>query len=206
MKRAQPPNASSSWSERRFDPVDFPPGNNTPFGEIYRALFAQYQGWARKRWGIDDELLQECFNESLLIFRRKAWDGSLANYTGRQINTVLFSFAANVIRNRLKRDQQHRDRFEQLDEEADEMEGEMGFVVERELQEGIFAEPDSPRLAQLKRAMQELTDRCRQLLTLRIVHGVSIPEIAAQLGMSTANSAKTAKNKCLNRLRQLMNP
>ena len=52
--------------------------------------------------------------------------------------------------------------------------------------------------------MAQLTERCRTILVARIVHGHSMPEIAEQLGMANADTAKTAKNKCLNRLKKLM--
>lgn len=191
-------------SRRKYEPGDFPKGDNQPFGTLYRELYPQYLGWARRRWRADEDLLAEVFNESLLIFRRKAWDGSLDSYRGKQLNTIVFSFASNLIRNRLRKDQRYRERFEVLEETTLPMESEMSFVVGKEMQEGIFAAPEEGKVALLKQALKGLTERCRTILTLRIVQGVSMPEIAQQLGLSSTNSAKTAKNKCLNRLKQLM--
>lgn len=187
-----------------FDPADFPRGDNAPFEALYRRLYQQYVGWGTKRWGVNEDVLQEAFNEALLIFRRKAWEGGLENYAGKQVNTILFSFAANLIRNRLKTDQRHKERFAPLDEDHVQIEQTSSFVVEAESQKGIFSEPAEGRVAALRKSFAQLTERCQQILNLRIVHGLSMPDIAETLGLSNANSAKTAKNKCLNRLKSIM--
>ena len=176
-------------------------GNNAPFESLYRQLYPQYVAWGIKRWGVNEDVLQEAFNEALLIFRRKVWAGEMEGYAGKQVNTVLFSFAANLIRNRLKTDQRHKERFTPLDEDHVQIEQSSSFVVGAESQKGIFSEPAEGRTAALRKSFVQLTERCQKILNLRIVHGLSMPDIAETLGLSNANSAKTAKNKCLNRLK-----
>lgn len=187
-----------------FDPADFPPGDNAPFEAVYRLNYKPFIAWGTKRWGISEDALQEAFNEAILIFRRKAWEGDLKTYSGKQVNTILFSFAANLVRNRIKTDQKHASRFEQLEDRHAQVEQESAFVVERERQRGIFSEPAEGRVAELRKYWKQLTERCQKILNLRIVQGMSMPDIAEALGLSNANSAKTAKNKCLNRLKTLM--
>ncbi len=190
-----------------FAPEDFPKGDNRPLEAVYRKFYLQYIHWARSRWGLGDDLLADAFNEAVLIFRKKAWEGGLEGYRGKGINTILFSFAANLIRNRLKKEGQYQSRLVPLSEEqvGTKFESlESTSLVEDELEGPLFRNAPEGKMALLKKGMAQLTERCRQILVYRIVHGFSMPDIAEQLGMANADTAKTAKNKCLNRLKQLL--
>ena len=204
MSKRDKVSSRSSGKAAVFDPQDFPRGDNAPFERVYREHYRAFIAWAVKRWGLEEDVLAEAFNEALLVFRRKAWDGSLDNYAGKQVNTVLFAIGANLVRNRIKTDTAHQQRFEPLDEEHAQIEEETAFSIPPELQQGIFAEGAGERVQALRKSFGQLTERCQQILLRRIVHGQSMPEIAEALGIGNANSAKTAKNKCLNRLKQLM--
>jgi RNA polymerase sigma factor (sigma-70 family) len=199
-----PTNESSEPHKSRFDPADFPRGDDRPMEHLYKGLYRPYMAWAVQRWRTSDEVLEEAYNEAVLIFRRKAWEGSLDGYAGKQLNTILFSFAANLIRNRLKKEQQFQERFRPLDEDLSRMEEASEEMVLSAAKEGIFREGAEGKLAQLQKGFAQLTERCRQLLLMRIVHGLSMPEIAENMGMSGPDSAKTAKNKCLKRLKTLL--
>lgn len=188
----------------QFDPKDFPVGQNEPFERMYRRYYPQYKPWAHKRWGGADHDIAEAFNEAVLIFRKKVWEGSMEGYRGKAVNTILFAFAANVIRNHFKRSQQHRDRFAPLPDQIGEMEVASDVTVEEALQGPLFRQVPEGKMALLKAGMDQLSERCRNLLMLRIVHGLSMPDIADQMGLANADTAKTAKNKCLKRLRSLL--
>ncbi len=196
--------SSSETSVQKFIPEDFQPGDNAPLEAAYRQYFNQYMGWARSRWALEDNLLAECFNEAVLIFRKKVWEGDLESYRGKAVNTILFSFAANLIRNQYKKEGQHRSRYLPLADHAQEMEAESSGMIETELEGPLFRDVPEGKMAELKKAMAQLTERCRTILVNRIVHGLSMPEIAEQLGLANADTAKTAKNKCLKRLKSLM--
>lgn len=196
--------SSSNTSVQKFAPEDYPPGDNAPLESAYRRYYGQYMGWARSNWGLADDLLAECFNEAVLIFRKKAWEGSLESYRGKAVNTILFSFAANLIRNRNKKESKHQSRHLPLADHAQELESESEGIVEAELEGPLFGSAPEGRMAELKKAMAQLSERCQTILISRIVHGLSMPDIAESLGLANANTAKTAKNKCLKRLKSLM--
>ena len=119
-------------------------------------------------------------------------------------NTILFSFCANLVRNRLKTEQQHQERFLPLNSEQAELELASEEMVHAEAGKGIFREAAEGRAAELKKGFAQLTARCQKLLLLRIVQGLSMVDIAETMGLSGEDSAKTAKNKCQNRLKQLL--
>lgn len=199
-----------------FRPEDFPKGDNGPLEKVYRAYYAQYMNWARGRWSLADDLLADAFNEAVLVFRKKAWEGLLEGYRGKGVNTILFSFAANLVKNCLKKEGKHQSRMVPLSDETGEPEAGESFepslkeeeeaasAIDDELNGPLFRSPAVGRMAELKKGMAGLTERCRKILVYRIVHGFSMPEIAEQLDMANADTAKTAKNKCLKRLRTLM--
>ncbi len=196
--------SSSNKKVQSFAPEDFPRGDNVPLEKAYRRHSSQNLNWARSRWGLEDDQLAEAFNEAVLIFRKKAWEGSLESYRGKAVNTILFSFAANLIRNRIKKESLHQSRHLPLADHTQELESDSSEMVEAELDGPLFQSPPEGRMADLQKGMEQLTERCRQILISRIVHGLSMPDIAEQLGMANADTAKTAKNKCLKRLKSLL--
>jgi DNA-directed RNA polymerase specialized sigma24 family protein len=48
--------------------------------------------------------------------------------------------------------------------------------------------------------MQALSEKCRKVITMSIAEGQSMAEIAEQLGMASADVAKTTKSRCYKRL------
>jgi RNA polymerase sigma factor (sigma-70 family) len=62
----------------------------------------------------------------------------------------------------------------------------------------------SDRLAQVEAGMQELSEKCRQVITMAIAEGQSMSEIATQLGMASSDVAKTTKSRCYKRLIELI--
>lgn len=56
------------------------------------------------------------------------------------------------------------------------------------------------KLNKVQQAMKKLSEKCQKVLTLFIVEGKSMKEIAVQLNMASANVAKTTKSRCYNRL------
>jgi len=60
------------------------------------------------------------------------------------------------------------------------------------------------KLALLRTGMQGLSERCRRVLTMAISDGIPMTEIARQLGMASADVAKTTKSRCYKRLIKLI--
>jgi DNA-directed RNA polymerase specialized sigma24 family protein len=56
------------------------------------------------------------------------------------------------------------------------------------------------QLAQIRTGMQALSEKCRKVITMSIAEGQSMAEIAEQLGMASADVAKTTKSRCYKRL------
>jgi len=56
------------------------------------------------------------------------------------------------------------------------------------------------KVEQIDNAMQQLSEKCRQVLYMAIADGLSMADIAAQLGMASADVAKTTKSRCYKRL------
>gem|GEM_PF-4179914 len=201
MSRSSHSPSSNRW---QFAPEEFPKGHNEPIERVFRMYYDQFHHWARGRWGETDLDLTEAFTDAVMIFRKKVWEGKMEDYRGKAVNTILFSFAANLVRNKFKQQQKHRDRYTPLSDQPDGLEVASASLVEDALEGPLFQQLAEGKLARLQAAMADLSDRCRTLLQLRIVHGLSMPDIADRLGLANANTAKTAKNKCLKRLRSLL--
>lgn len=56
------------------------------------------------------------------------------------------------------------------------------------------------RLAKIEAGMAHLSEQCRKVLNMAIADGMPMAEIADQLGMASADVAKTTKSRCFKRL------
>ncbi len=63
------------------------------------------------------------------------------------------------------------------------------------------AEDPAPYHQAMRQALEELDEVCRRLLMVFYFEKKSMDEIAALLGYNQANTAKSKKNKCMDRMR-----
>lgn len=157
--------------------------------DAFTALFHRYQHvvyrFARVMTGKADaaeDITQEVF---VAIYR------DLANYdaTRAAFTTYLYGIARNLTRARLRRER----RFFPLD-----------FLTERRGQSSYTADPssaleDAQLASELRRALQKLPARYRELILLCDVHGLSYADAAIVAGLTTA-----AVRSRLHRGRQLL--
>ena len=75
------------------------------------------------------------------------------------------------------------------------------YVVGSDSEPEEKAENDKEKkLGMIKKAMQILSDKCRQMLQLAIVEGCKMQEIARIMELANANVAKTTKSRCYKKL------
>ena len=128
------------------------------------------------------EEAQDVFQESLIVFWQKVISGKLIITS--KISTYFYSVCQNQWRKELDR----KKRFSR-----EEMDGQ-SFQAPRENQ----------NLDIVLKSMQQLGEPCQSLLTFYYFEQLSMSEIAQRLGFSNADTAKTKKYKCKQRLDTLI--
>jgi RNA polymerase sigma factor (sigma-70 family) len=145
---------------------------------------------------------EDIFQEALIILIRqtKSNDFQLT----AQLSTYLFSVCRFLWKDQLKKTKPHLP----FDGDTGLTQGDSGLtqVQEQELYSAVEQEGRA-RLAE--KVLQELKDRCREILLFFYQDHLSLRDIATRMGYSSENTAKNQKYKCLeaarNRLKELTN-
>jgi RNA polymerase sigma factor (sigma-70 family) len=136
---------------------------------------------------------EDIFQEALIILIRqtKSNDFQLT----AQLSTYLFSVSRFLWKDQLKKKKPHLP-----------FDGDTG-LTQGEEQELFSAVEQEGRARLAEKVLQELKDRCREILLFFYQDHLSLREIATRMGYSSENTAKNQKYKCLeaarNRLKEL---
>jgi RNA polymerase sigma factor (sigma-70 family) len=138
---------------------------------------------------------EDIFQEALIILCKKVNNpGFVLN---ARLSTYLFSVCRFLWKDELKKRKNHL--FNDF---------ETGLTSLEELQLVDDTE-DTTRIKLAEKVINELGDRCREVLLLFYKGGLKLKDIAAKMGYSSENTAKNQKYKCLetakNRLKELKN-
>jgi RNA polymerase sigma factor (sigma-70 family) len=136
---------------------------------------------------------EDIFQEALIILIRQAKDNDFK--LTAQLSTYLFSVCRFLWKDQLKRQKPHLP-----------YDGETGLTEVEEV--GLSAEVEKENRKKLaEKVLQELKDRCRELLLLFYQDKLPLREIAVRMRYTSENTAKNQKYKCLeaarNRLKEL---
>lgn len=162
------------------------------------ALRALYKGFPMIRKvilakGGNAQDAEDIFQEALIILCRKIKDPRFQLTS--QISTYLFSVCRFLWKDELKK----RNRLITGDFETGLKETE-----EKELE--VLVEQES-RAKLAEKILNELGERCRELLLLFYKGGLKLKDIASKMGYNSENTAKNQKYKCLegarNRLKEM---
>jgi RNA polymerase sigma factor (sigma-70 family) len=139
---------------------------------------------------------EDIFQEALIILIRKAKDKDFR--LTAQLSTYLFSVCRFLWKDQLNRLSNHVS--------YDALTGLTG-LTERE-EAGLYNEVEKENRARLaEKVLQELKDRCREILLFFYQDRLSLKDIATRMGYNSENTAKNQKYKCLeaarNRLKEL---
>lgn len=139
---------------------------------------------------LDDDFLADTYQDAIIRLweniRRKSIQ--IENFTS-DITAYLFGIAANVLREQLRKWK------EVFLEELLEIPDYVGkYVKSFEINERNLA---------IRDLVDSMDSPCAPLLLKFYWEGYSMDEIAIQLGYANANSAKTQKNKCMNKLKAI---
>jgi RNA polymerase sigma factor (sigma-70 family) len=136
---------------------------------------------------------EDIFQEALIILIRKAKDNDFK--LTAQLSTYLFSVCRFLWKDQLKRQKPHLP-----------FDGDTGLTEPEALELGAALETEN-RIKLAEKVLQELKDRCRELLLLFYQDKLPLREIAVRMRYTSENSTKNQKYKCLeaarNRLKEL---
>ncbi|MEO1514647.1 MAG: sigma-70 family RNA polymerase sigma factor [Bacteroidota bacterium] len=160
--------------------------------QLYIRHRVQLVQWLVKMYAFDPGEATELAQSAFAIFAERAAAGSLPSFERAGLEkTYLFAIAKNKAREQLRL----RKRTTALSEQA--------VGIQDEEQEREAEAEKRSRIELASKAFAKLGEKCQQLLKLAIVFKTPMQDIAQQMDYENAQTVKTRKYKCLQRLRTL---
>ncbi|NMM47998.1 RNA polymerase sigma factor [Marinigracilibium pacificum] len=156
-------------------------GDETALDYLYKKYYRMMTRIVLSNSGTEEEA-QDIFQDALIVFWQKVASGKLVLTS--KISTFLYSICLNLWRKEL-------DRKSRLSREEVDNPETMDFEQEE-------------RLKIITECINELGDTCKKILTYFYFDGMSMQNIALNLGLANTDTAKTKKYKCKKRLDELV--
>lgn len=163
--------------------------------EVYLEYREPFINYARK-FSLDDDDILDIYQDSIIAMRENFIEGNVTELTS-SIKTYLFGIGKYKIYAHLRKNNKTKVLEEQhLPENEEE-----GFNFE------MSENPLTEKQEILKKALEKMGGRCRNILELFYYRGMSIDEIRDSEGYENNNTVKSQKSRCLKSLKEMiLNP
>jgi RNA polymerase sigma factor (sigma-70 family) len=161
-------------------------GDEKALGAFYRENFAKITHLVLKNSGDDDDA-KDLYQEAMMEVVMQVRTGKLDQLHSK-LSTYLYSICHHKWIDKLR---QRNKSAEVAWEDA-----EAGVVLEDEAEQ-------PPYMQALEEVMGQIGDKCRELLQAFYYEKLPMSQIAWRLGFKDDNSAKSQKNKCMDKARDL---
>jgi len=154
---------------------------------LYQTVQFKIKNWILKNNGSEEEA-QDIFQDAVLSFYNYVLAGKFNE--GKSVEGFVFTIGRNLWVNRAKQKQK-------IVTVTEEQEYKLDIADENDfLKQSI----DEEKAKKIEALLNQLGERCKELLTYSIFYGLSMVEISEKMGFSNANAAKTKNYKCKQRL------
>jgi len=164
-------------------------GNPAFFKEQYDLHRQEFIGYALKK-GINQETAIDIYQDSFIILFENAASGKLQTLTS-SLKTYVFGIANNKIYEVLRKS----NKTVNLNDSSHIKEE----MVHLDLEEQVL---NSSQLL-LRAAFDKLGDRCKNIISLFYLDGLTIQEIMAHENYTSENTVKAQKSRCMKQLKEL---
>jgi RNA polymerase sigma factor (sigma-70 family) len=159
-------------------------GNEKALGLFYKENFGKIQNMVFKNSGTDDDA-KDVYQEAMIDVVLQIKNGKLDQLSSR-LSTYLYSICYYKWIDRLRK--KGRMMESGFDDDLD------GVVIQEE-------ESTSPYLLAMEKVMSQIGEKCRNILQFFYYEKLPMAQIANRMGFVDDNSAKSQKNKCMDKAR-----
>lgn len=164
--------------------------NDQAIESFYESFRSEYLN-ATKKYSLTVEERIDIYQEAIIVLYEAIKGNKISDQ--QNVKAYLFGTCRNMIRNHIKANIKDREESKKLIAEAKE-----DYYIDDHEQDL------SPVQENLYTALQKLSDRCRQLLTLFYFRQYSIEAIMHSMNYNNENVTKSNKSRCLKTLRDLL--
>lgn len=159
------------------------------FKEQYSLYREEFIGYALKK-GIDPEAAVDIYQDSFVILFENASSGKLQSLSS-SLKTYIFGIANNKINEFLRKDQKTVN----LDDQSYIKEE----ITHLDLEEQVL----NSKQQVLRVAFDQLGERCKNIISLFYLDGLTIKEIMTVENYTSENTVKAQKSRCMKQLKEL---
>lgn len=143
-----------------------------------------------KKFNVSDEDARDAYQDSVIAFYENVKNGRLSELNST-IKTYLFSIGKYSIYNKIKKG----NKTITLDK---------AHLTKLDL-EAIDQHPEeNGKMSDMRKAMEQLGDRCKEILDLFYYHSYTIEAIMYELGYKNENVVRSHKSRCLKNLKEII--
>ena len=161
--------------------------------ETYNKYREPFLGFARKNYGLSRAATEDIYQETLLAFHQNVQKGMVNNLTV-PLQTYLFATGKNKI----------VDHFRKTEREVEIELFPAIFSSEDDCFDSFYEEETSAvnrRNMIIHRTVSQMEHPCKEILSLFYWRKKSMEEIAEQMNYSSPDVAKTAKSRCMKKIK-----
>ncbi len=183
------------------DFAQFASGDERTLQQFYKAHYGYVTGWLVYREKCPADRAAEFYTDAVLRIRDKARQGDLE---AGNLRAYLLRTAINLWKMDLRRENSLLKRHEKFLEQLPPDAGDTDFdnLVRNEEETGLDQRQMRNALA-VQRALELLSEACRQLLTDTIVNGLKVGGLVEKFGLKDARGVTAKKQDCKGQLQRL---
>lgn len=155
---------------------------------LYKETLPKIRKYVLKNSG-NTEDVNDIFQEAVIVLYRYVKEGNFEE--GKDIDAFVFGVSRNLFLKGIQKNKRSQPLYD-MDVPTSGEEDHLYKIIGNEKKELIRA------------LMNELGDRCKELLTLSVFSKHSMKEIAEKMNFSTEDAAKTGNYKCKQRLMKMI--
>lgn len=163
-------------------------GDNQTIQNIYNTYRTGFLLFA-KRYEIDDDQILDVYQDAIIALYENAQKGYLDNLSS-SLKTYIYSIGKYMIYDLLKKNNR-KSELERVD----------NINLEWEDYSGI---ENNEEIELLKRAVNQLGNRCQKILKLFYYQEYSLDEITSIMNYDNKNVSKSQKSRCLKQLKEII--
>lgn len=163
-------------------------GNNQAFTVLYNQYRNEFFGYIRKRYKGNEDTIFDLYQDTCVALYDWIRTGKLRMLnSGTKLKTPLFAIGHNKLVDLYRKNKSKTGFIENIDYKTD--------------YDSEYSDECSERFAMIRQAVGSMTEPCNSILTLYYWDDKNMQEIAEVQGYANADSAKSQKSKCMNKLR-----
>lgn len=169
-------------------------GNDALVDQLYENYRGAFIQWLNQHFKATEHEAIDIFQDAIIIFYRNIISGKV-DHLNSSIKTYLFAIGKHLWLKRFHK-KQRTSYIEELPDISYE-----GWDTKI-----IQTIESADQRARLERALNQLGDKCKQLLVLAYFHQYSTEALQHEFDYNSPDVVRTKKYRCLNQLRKLLKP